>query len=459
MDYIHTLPERFLLRSDRAREMYRTIRDLPIFDYHCHLNPREIAENRPPESLGALWLSDDHYKWRLMRAAGVEERLITGDASYDEKFLAFAGVLPLAAGNPVWAWVRAELKAYFDIDTPLNAQTAPEILREANRQMAAGGFAPRDLMRRSRVRAVVTTDDPADDLTYHRRLRSEGFDVAVLPGFRPDMAVTGLRRDGFAAYVTRMGAQDLDGFLAALEQALDRFVAAGCTLTDVSLPDLPPAGGTHAQAAAAFDKALHGGTVSDDEEQAYQWVVLCALAAMYASRDLVMQLHLAARRNNRSALWTAAGADCGNDSVGAPLTIARLGAFLDALDRDGVLPRTIVYTLNSTSLYEIATMLGNFWHDGAGRLSLGAAWWFLDHADGIEQQLRVMSATGLIGTFAGMLTDSRSFTSYPRHDYFRRVLCNVVADWVEQGLCDEADTPTLLRAIAWENAQRQFSRT
>lgn len=457
MEYIHTLPESFLLHSDRARELYRTVRDLPIFDYHCHLSPREIAENRPAESLGALWLANDHYKWRLMRAAGIEERLITGDAPYDEKFLAFAAAVPLAAGNPVWAWVKMELKAYFDIDTPLNPRTAPEILREANRQIAAGGFAPRDLMRRSCVETVVTTDDPADDLAYHRALRDEGFEIAVRPGFRPDVAVAGLRRDGFADYVRAMGATDLDSFLAALERGLDRFAAAGCTLTDLSLADLPAPGGTHAEAAAAFDRAMNGGPVSDADEQAYQWVVVRALAAMYASHDLVMQLHLAARRNNRRALWRTAGVDCGNDSVGAPITAAHLCALLDALDADGVLPRTIVYTLNPSSLYEIATMLGNFWHGGAGHLNLGAAWWFLDHVDGIEQQLRLQSATGLLGTFAGMLTDSRSFTSYPRHDYFRRILCNVVADWVEQGLYDEAEAPALLRAVSIENARSQFS--
>lgn len=457
MEYIHTLPENFLLRSDRARELYRTVRDLPIFDYHCHLSPREMAENRPAESLGELWLANDHYKWRLMRAAGVDERLITGDASYDEKFLAFAATLPLAAGNPVWAWAKLELKAYFDIDAPLNPRTAPDILREANRQIAAGGFTPRDLMRRSRVEAVVTTDDPADALSYHRALRDEGFDVAVCPGFRPDMAVAGLRRDGFADYVRGMGATDFDGFLAALGKSLDRFVAAGCTITDLSLADLPAPSGSRADAAAAFDRAMNGEALSDADEQTYQWVMLRELAAMYAARDLVMQLHLAAVRNNRTVLWRTAGVDCGNDSVGAPITSARLGALLDALDTDGVLPRTIVYTLNPSSLYEIATMLGNFWHGDAGRLNLGAAWWFLDHADGIEQQLRTLGATGLLGTFAGMLTDSRSFTSYPRHDYFRRILCNVVADWVEQGLYDEAEAPALLRAVSIENARSQFS--
>lgn len=458
MTYLNTLPESFLLKTDRARALYREVRDLPICDYHCHLSPREIAENRPAESLGELWLAGDHYKWRLMRAAGVEERLITGDAPFDEKFFAFAGVLPQAAGNPVWAWAKMELKAYFDIDTPLNARTAPDILREANRQMAAGGFAPRDLMRRSRVEAVVTTDDPADDLHCHQALRNEGFEVAVQPGFRPDMAVTGLRRDGFAAYVRRLGARDFDSFLAALEGCLDRFVAAGCVLTDLSLSDIPAPAGTHADAAAAFDKAMNGETVSDEEEQRYQWVMLRQTAAWYASRDLVMQLHLSARRNNRTALMRAVGADCGNDSVGAPVTVAHLGAFLDSLDADGALPRTIVYSLNPAPLYEIATMLGNFWHGGAHRLMPGAAWWFLDHADGIDQQLRLIAATGLLGGFAGMLTDSRSFTSYPRHDYFRRILCNLVAEWVEQGLYDEAEAPALVRAVSVENARKQFTR-
>ena len=452
-----TLSDRFLLNGDTARALYAEVRELPIFDYHCHLNPRDIYENKPYSSLGELWLSGDHYKWRLMRANGVPERLITGDASYDEKFLAFAELLPKAAGNPIYHWVKMELKAYFDIEEPLNARTAPAILAKANAMLAAGGFTPRELIARSRVKAVFTTDDPADSLEYHQKLRAEGYDVRVCPSFRPDMAVAGLTRAGFADYVRRLGASTFDEWLAALEQRLDFFVANGCVITDISLDDIPPVVGNYDTARAAFDTVMCGGKPEEAATTVYFDFMLRHMAALYAARDLVMQLHLSALRNNRTALLQTAGVDSGTDSVGPALSVRHLAAFLDTLDQANSLPRTIVYTLNPTPLYEIATMLGNFWHDGVNRLMLGAAWWHLDHVDGITEQLKLAASSGLLGNFTGMLTDSRSFTSYPRHDYFRRILCNVVGGWVDAGLYDPAEAPALVKNIAYYNAEAYFA--
>lgn len=453
-----TLPDSFLLKGDTAKSLYRQVAELPIFDYHCHLNPREIYLDQPYASLGQLWLAGDHYKWRLMRAAGIPERLITGDADFDEKFYAFAGVLPKAAGNPVYHWVKMELKAYFDIDQPLNADTAPAILKQANAMLAGEGFTPRQLIQRSRVKAVFTTDDPADTLEYHAKLREEGFPVRVAPTFRPDMAVTGLTRPGFADYVNRLGADSFDSWLSILEQRLDYFVQQGCVITDISLDDIPPVVGDYPSAKAAFETVMNGGTPDRQAAQCYLDFMLRTAATWYARRDLVMQLHLSALRNNRTALFKSAGPDSGNDSVGPALSVVHLSRFLDALDGEDALPRTIVYSLNPAPLYEIATMLGNFWHDREGKLLLGAAWWHLDHVDGIAEQLKIAGATGLLGTFTGMLTDSRSFTSYPRHDYFRRILCNVVGEWVDAELYDRSQAVDLVRDIAYFNAERYFTK-
>lgn len=454
---IETLSDRFLLKGDTAKALYQEVRELPIFDYHCHLSPKEIYENRPCGSLGELWLAGDHYKWRLMRACGIEERLITGDVPFDEKFYAFARVLPKAAGNPIYHWVKMELKAYFGIEEPLNERTAPAILKKANAMLAEGGYSPRELIERSRVRAIFTTDDPADSLTYHQKLREEGFGVRVCPSFRPDMAVAGLTRPGFADYVQKLGASTFDEWVAALTARLDFFVENGCVITDISLDDIPPVVGDRASATAAFDAVMDGGAPDEQAVLCYFDYMLRTMAALYAERDLVMQLHLSALRNNRIGLLREAGVDSGNDSVGPALTVRHLAAFLNALDTADSLPRTIVYSLNPAPLYEIATMLGNFWHDRENKLMLGAAWWHLDHIDGITEQLKLAAATGLLGNFTGMLTDSRSFTSYPRHDYFRRILCNVVGEWVDAELYDAAEAPALVRRIAYDNAEAYFA--
>lgn len=452
----------WLLSGRAARGLYESVRELPIYDYHCHLSPREIRENRRFADIGTLWLEGDHYKWRLMRAAGLPERVITGDASPDEKFLAFASVLPLAAGSPVYHWAHLELKTYFGIREPLNAASAPAILAEANRQMKGPGFSARELMLRSNVRVVCTTDDPADSLEHHRALAAEGFSVRVCPTFRPDRAVCGLSRPDFSEYVrtvtgTMSGAVDFDEWLAALTKKLDFFCETGCRVSDLSLTRLPRTAGTKDAARAAFDRAMTGRFDPADDD-GYTDYLFRFMAEAYRERGVVMQLHLAALRNNSARLFAAKGPDTGNDSVASPARVEDFARMLNGVEQSGGLPKTIVYTLNPASYYELATMIGNFQGEGGGNgnLLLGAAWWFCDHADGIREQLRLTAATGLLGRFTGMLTDSRSFTSYARHDYFRRLLCDYVGGMVDRGEYDGAAAEALVRGVSYDNALHYF---
>jgi len=456
------MDDRYLLTGDTAYALFESVRSLPIYDYHCHLVPREIREDRRFDDIGTLWLEADHYKWRLMRAAGLPERLVTGDASPDEKFLAFASVLPLAAGSPVYHWAHLELKTFFGINEPLNPASAPAILAEANRQMQSGSFTARSLMTRSNVKVVCTTDDPADNLEHHIALADEGFAVRVCPTFRPDRAVCGLLRPDFAEYVRTItgiasGPIAFGEWLEALEARLTFFYDNGCRVSDLSLTALPAKTGTPAEARAAFDRAMTGKADPADND-AYTDYLFRFFAESYRERGIVMQLHLAALRNNSARLFAAAGPDVGNDSVASPVRVEFLGRMLNEVERTGGLPKTIVYTLNPANYYELASMIGNFQGEGGGNgnLMLGAAWWFCDHADGIREQMRITAATGLLGRFTGMLTDSRSFTSYARHEYFRRLLCNYVGSLVDGGEYDPAAAETLVRGVSWDNALRYF---
>ncbi len=458
----------YLLDSPLAVELYEQYaKDLPIFDYHCHLSPKDIATDRTYDNIGQLWLECDHYKWRMMRAVGLPEEVITGGASWHDKFVAFASVMPRIIGSPVYAWAHLELKTYFGISRPMNAASAEEIWRQANAKMANGSFSARQLILRSGVEALCTTDDPADDLPFHRAIAAdETFPVRVLPSFRPDQIVTGLGGPAFLPYVKRLSAASgiacdtFDGLLAAVEQRLTYFVQNGCVVTDISLTSFAETTATREEAAAAYAKALAGQAVTPAEQAAYADFMLRHLAGRYRALGLVMQLHLSSIRNNNSARFAALGPDCGNDSVGAMVNVAAFGRWLDAVEQSGGLPKTIVYTLNEAQYYELATMIGNFWGDVPGRLQLGAAWWFCDHAEGIRRQLQMTANTGALGVFNGMLTDSRSFTSYPRHDFFRRILCSFVATHVLRGEYDP--DPEGLRQLIFDicvgNARRYFSK-
>lgn len=453
--------EDVLLGSATARELYENVKALPIYDYHCHLSPREIYEDKRFDNIGRLWLAGDHYKWRLMRAGGIEEEYITGNASWEEKFYAFAKILPKAAGNPIYHWVHRELNTYFGIREPLNAQTAPAIWQKTTAMMAAGGFTPRAFIQRSNVEVICTTDDPVDSLEYHKALAEEGYPVKVRPTFRPDKAVCGLLQEDFAAYagsiIGREGDMSFTGWLSALSSRLDFFCAHGCRISDISLGKLPAKTGTYDQAAAAFGMSLAGQSISNALEDAYMDYMLRFLAIEYHKRSMVMQLHLSALRNNSTQLHRLASADCGNDSIGPAVQVTSLGRMLNEMERAGGLPKMIVYTLNPSNYYELATMLGNFQGGAKGGLLLGAAWWFCDHAEGIREHLKILAATGLIGSFTGMLTDSRSFTSYVRHDYFRRILCDYIGSLVERGEYDRQAAEALVKAVSVENARDYFT--
>ncbi len=455
--------ENVFLGNDTAKELYKEVKDLPIFDYHCHLSPKEIAEDRRFYDLGELWLEGDHYKWRLMRANGADEELVTGKADYKDKFLAFAEAAENAAGNAVYHWIHLELKKYFGIDKPLNRDTAEEIWNTTKEMMKDGSFSAQKLIVNSNVEAVFTTDDPADSLEYHKALKESGFPVRVSPSCRPDMAVCGITKPEFKAYIEKaenvsgVKIDSIDGMEKFLSERIKFFADNGCKVSDISLTTLPSTMGTKEDADKALKAALSGNTVTEKMASDYTSYLLVFVAKEYKNNDIAQQLHMSALRNNNSNLFAKAGADSGNDSVAKIADIDALRSLLDAMAKNNGLPKTIVYTLNNANYYELATMIGNFWGENGGNLQLGAAWWFCDHLEGIKEQLKMCSATGLLGRFNGMLTDSRSFTSYARHDYFRRILCTYVGGLVENGEFEEGAAVRLVKNVSIENARKFFS--
>ncbi len=454
--------DNFLLKGDVAVGLYREVRDLPIYDYHCHLSPEEIYLDRRFDDIGCLWLEADHYKWRLMRAAGVDEKYITSsDASYKEKFEQFARILPDFAGNPVYHWAHLELKRYFGITLPICEENAEEIWQRTSRAMADGAFSARRLIVSSGVKTVITTDDPTSDLKYHKLLRAEEDRFEVLPCLRCDNVVN-IERSGSAGYLRTLGKtaaveiKDFSSLKKALETRVDYFVANGCTAADVSFEDFPR--GKFDEKAA--DRCLHavlGGEKPSAEALAdYKFCVLVALASMFEKRDMVMQMHVGVMRNVNTGRYLSVGADCGGDSLANAVDVRAASALLDNIALGGM-PKTVIYTLNPNSYYPLATLLGDFWGGGRGRLQLGAAWWFMDNRDGIREQLRIFANTGGLGLFNGMLTDSRSFVSYARHDYFRRILCSLVGEWIEDGeYPNDAHTVEMLKNICYFNARGFF---
>lgn len=431
----------FLLSSEPARRLYHEYAEgMPILDYHCHLDPQEIYANKAFSDLGEAWLSGDHYKWRVMRTCGVPEEYVTGAVSFREKFDRFAQIMPQLIGNPIYHWSHLELLRFFGIEELLDSQTAPEIWAQANRKLQSPDGAARALIVQSNVRALCTTDDPADDLQYHRLLAQDAsFPVQVLPTFRPDRALH-VENPAYPAYLQTLGAaaglsiRTLDDVKAALRQRLEYFAACGCRLSDHSFgaPDFTVWDGRAAE--AAMGKALRGEVPSDDETYAYQSWMLDFLGGEYTRMDLTMQLHLGAIRNLNTRRFQALGADVGCDSIGDAIPAASLAALLDRLALRDALPRTILYTLNAADNDKLAACAGCFQDAStAGKIQFGSAWWFNDHLDGMEQQLRSLASIGVLSRFVGMLTDSRSFLSYPRHEYFRRILCRILGGWVADG--------------------------
>lgn len=457
----------FLLHTDTARELYHIhAAPQPIIDYHCHLNPQEIAENRSFADLTEIWLGGDHYKWRAMRANGVAEEYITGDRRSYEKFFKWAETMPYTMRNPLYHWTHLELSRIFGIQKVLNPATAHEIYNECTAKLQTPEFRPRSLMERMRVEVVCTTDDPVDSLAYHRQIRNSDFSVNVFPTWRPDKALAVGDAKTYNRYITLL--EEASGvtilsfrdLIEALQIRHDFFASEGCTLSDHGLDTFYAEPYTEVGLQAIFMKVRTGKALTEEEIRKYRSALLYELAAMDARSGWVQQFHLGANRNNNNRMFQKIGPDTGFDAIGDCDLAVSMNRFFSRLDEEGVLGKTIVYNLNPRDNELMVANAYNF-NDGsvAGKMQYGAAWWFLDQMDGMKNQLNALSSLGLLSRFVGMLTDSRSFLSYPRHEYFRRILCNMLGDEVENGELPASELPfiaQMVEAISYKNAKSYF---
>ncbi len=418
-----------LLSSERAEKIYAAVKDLPIVDYHCHLSPKEIYEDKPFDDIGEIWLAGDHYKWRLMRGYGVEEKYITGDASWEEKFNKFAETVGYALGNPVKDWVAAELMFFFSIDTPLNKDTAKEIRQKANAVIKEKKISPRKLIEMANVEYIATTDDPCDSLEWHKKIREQGsLKAVVAPTFRVDNLVN-VNGSNYVAYIRRLSEasgieiNNLSGLENAIRARLDFFVSNGCRFSDIGVAGFPSEIACGEEAEQTFAKLLEGKALSEKEADAFKGYMYVMLAREYKKRGIVMQMHLAVTRNSNDVMAAQCGADSGFDCVGDAIDTVKLTKVINGMNNLGGLPETIIYTLNPTMYYTLITMIGAF-----RGVHLGVSWWFCDHKRGMRETFDRLSELGHICSLVGMLTDSRSFLSYTRHDYYRQCLCDFLAD-------------------------------
>ncbi|WP_310603640.1 glucuronate isomerase [Anaerosporobacter sp.] len=432
----------FILHNKIAQEIYHSYaKDLPIIDFHNHLSAQEIYQNNCYRNLSEAWLGGDHYKWRAMRANGLSEEYITGNAEPFEKFLAWTTTIQYAIGNPLYHWTHLELKRYFDIDETLSVGNAKEIWDKCNEKLQSSQYSVRNLLRKQNIEALCTTDDPIDSLVYHKKLKETGFEIQVLPTFRPELAV-GIEKEGFTHYieqlseVTDLSLDHISDLLDALKLRLSYFIDAGCRISDHSLEDNFFEPTTYEEVDAIYRNKLNGAIISNHDCAKYRGWLLTELAKEYANHGIVMQLHIGALRNNSTRILKNLGSNVGLDSLNDFNYATQLSALLDAMDETDQLPKTILYYLNPKDAEMLATMAGNFQANSIGikgKVQLGSAWWFCDHMRGMEHQMDVVSEAGLLSTFIGMLTDSRSFLSFPRHEYFRRILCNKLGTFVERG--------------------------
>lgn len=452
----------FLLQSDAARRLYHEFAERePILDFHSHLPPADVAEDRRFTNLFEIWLEGDHYKWRAMRANGIPERFCTGDASPREKFLAWASTAPRLLRNPLYHWTHLELKRYFGIDIMLDESSAPAIWDCANEQLSEERLSVSGILRMHGVKALCTTDDPVSDLADHRRIAEAATDPGVFPTFRPDKAMFVSEPGPWNAWVDLLersvGAhiESLDDFLGALRGRHDAFHAMGCRLSDHGLDRCYAEECIESEAASIFARARRGIAAESAEFNQFASYMMRFFGRLDAEKNWTKQLHLGAMRNNHSRMRDRLGPDTGFDAIGVSPQAALLARYLDALDRDGALPKTIVYNANPAENYPIATVLGCFQSDYPGKMQLGSGWWFLDQKQGMEWQIDALSHLGLLSRFVGMVTDSRSFMSFPRHEYFRRVLCNVIGRDVEAGELpkDDALLEPLIRGVCYGNAR------
>ena len=488
----------FMLSNKTAERLYHeAAAQEPIFDYHCHLIPREIAENRRFPDLASIWLGGDHYKWRQMRSNGVHEKLVTGDAEPYDKFMAWADTVPRLIGNPLYHWTHLELQRYFGINEPLNPKSAPEIWKAANAKLAEDPeLSVFGIFKKLNVYAVGTTDDPADSLEWHEKVLELGQGqgttafcgtaTMVLPSFRPDR-ILNIEKPDFAEYISQLGKaagkgiNSLEDLLAAIKQRIDFFHGTGCLISDHGLDFVPFSTASSDPCMArpgeinfglwekemkdVFAQALGGKKPDARGNESWKTFILNFVGGEYADRGWVMQIHVAAIRNNNSAALKTLGPDTGYDAVHDYPVAEKLSRFMDLLLSRGKLPKTILYSLNLKDLYPMSTLMGCFQGESdpakkavPGKIQLGSGWWFLDHIDGMEAQMRLLGNTGLLSRFVGMLTDSRSFLSYPRHEYFRRILCNILGTWAENGEIpnDFELLGGMVRDISFRNAERYF---
>src|SRR5690554_669930 len=466
-NFIH---DDFMLQTKTAKKLFHQYAaKMPIIDYHCHLVPKEIAEDHKFRTITELWLGGDHYKWRLLRANGVDEKFITGNATDWEKFEKWAATIPYTMRNPMYHWTHLELKRVFGIDDLLNPDTAREIYDRANEMLQKPEYSARGLMKKFNVEVVCTTDDPLDSLEYHKQIKESGFEVKVLPTWRPDKSMAVENVDNFREYVEKLSTitginiTTFDSYSLAISKRHDYFQANGCKLADHGIDNFFSERCTLDEASAIFDKIYNRKEILTDlQVLKFKSMMLHENAILNHSKGWVQQFHYGAIRNNNTSMFNKLGADAGFDSMNDVSYVAKnMSRFFDNLELDNKLSKSIVYNLNPNDNYLVASMIANF-QDGTvpGKIQFGSGWWFLDQKDGMEDQMNILSSQGLLSRFVGMLTDSRSFVSYPRHEYFRRILCNLIGNDVEAGLLPDSEIEFLGKMvgnICYNNAKEYFN--
>ncbi|MGX7131588.1 glucuronate isomerase [Enterococcus songbeiensis] len=458
------LDQDFLLKNDTAKKLYHDyVEKMPVIDYHCHLEPKEIYDNGKFKNITQAWLGGDHYKWRLMRANGVDEELITGNASDYDKFLAWAETIEECIGNPLYVWTHLELKRIFGIEELLTKETAPTIWEKANLALASEKMTTRNIIKAMQVKVICTTDDPISDLTYHKKLAEEESAFQVFPTFRPDKVIA-IDAEEFIPYLEKLAeltshsVTTYKEMIAALKHRIQFFHDAGCRLSDHSFTALVGADVSQKDLEEIFAKRCNNQSLTEKEIANYHFGLLCDLMKLYAEQGWTCQLHLLATRSNNSQLFEKLGPDVGGDGMNDEPIVAAIAKVFDYVNREDKLPKTILYSLNPKDFISLTTLMGCFQSDVKGKIQLGAAWWFNDSYSGMRHQLTTLAEGGILGNFVGMLTDSRSFLSYPRHEYFRRILCELVSEWVEQDQLP-SDVTVLgpkLAKIAYTNAENYF---
>lgn len=460
------MDEHFLLQTKTAQTLYHDFaKAMPIIDYHCHLSPQQIADDIRFDNLTQAWLAGDHYKWRAMRTNGIDEAYCTGTKPDIEKFNQWAGTVPYTMRNPLYHWTHLELQRYFGIHEILNPKSAQGIYENATAQLIQPDFSTKNLIRKMNVRVICTTDDPIDSLEHHKKIAESDFEVKVFPAFRPDKAMEVGNAENFIAYIkkleaaTNLSISNFEDFLFALQNRHDYFASMGCSVSDHGLEEIYAEEFTGSEIEAIFTKVHGGKSLNNIEQRKFKSCMLLHFAEWDWEKGWIQQYHLGALRNNNSRMMQQLGADTGWDSIGDFSQAAALSRFLNKLDSDDKLAKTIIYNLNPADNELMATMIGNF-NDGsvAGKVQFGSGWWFLDQKDGIERQLNALSNMSLVSRFVGMLTDSRSFLSYPRHEYFRRIVCNMFGNEIEQGELpnDTAWIGKIIQDISFNNANQYF---